>query len=339
MSLQLKQITKSLVLSLQLFSASTMACSSALLNIANEPVAVKSYDFHNGDGRLFFYPAGLTKTTFHPLNQKKPVQWTSKYKNLSFSQIGANLSFGGMNEAGLWMEILWDNGAQYAPPSGKSNVLNESHVIQYVLDQAATVDEAVALIKGVDLIPIIAKVHYFICDKDKNCAAVEGQKGKLVVTPARNLKALANDTYEVAVDDYKNGITNSRFGILATASSQAQYSGNAFDLLSAVSQENFTRWQIVYNLKTKTIKWRTVNRPEVKEIHLDELSSACQTQNLSWDIDVLSSGAPLTLGQAQPWTMDMATYYLSKFALSGTVPDELQKGVLAQQFIGLSCVK
>jgi penicillin V acylase-like amidase (Ntn superfamily) len=320
------------------YSAKTVACSSALLSCNNEAIVVKSYDFDSGSGRLFFYPAGLTKTVFHPMAPKQPFQWKSKYKSLGFSQIGAQFTFGGINEAGLSVEILWLNTASYPAADGQKPLLNESHIIQYLLDNAEDVGAVSNLLKSVDISPILARVHYYICDATKNCVVVYGQKNQLIVQNAKEAKSLANDSYEDSLQRYLSDKSdNSRFGKLARASNQINYKGNPFDLLDSVAQGAFTKWQIVYNLNQKKLSWRTDLQSDIQSVNLTALNSKCQTFNLSWDVNTKYNSKDLDLAQTDVWSLLLAQKYLQEFPLSSQVPDDKKQAFIGQQFFGLSC--
>jgi penicillin V acylase-like amidase (Ntn superfamily) len=60
-------------------------------------------------GLIFWNPAGIKKRALIK-PPEEPVEWLSKYGNITFNQVGRDFPSSGMNEKGLIVEqtILWN---------------------------------------------------------------------------------------------------------------------------------------------------------------------------------------------------------------------------------------
>ena len=103
------------------------------------------------------------------------------------------LPFDGMNEKGVAMALLAVPKAD--PPRLPGRVtLNTTTAIRLVLDKAATVDEALALLGRYDLY-FSGKVecHYLIADRSGKAVVVEFQDGKMETVPQTKSYAIATN--------------------------------------------------------------------------------------------------------------------------------------------------
>ena len=83
---------------------------------------------------------GVTKT----VRRGTPaLTWTSKYGSITFNQYGREFAHGGMNEAGLVIELMWLQETQYPGPDDRFG-LDCLQWVQYHLDTSATVAEVLA---------------------------------------------------------------------------------------------------------------------------------------------------------------------------------------------------
>jgi len=133
-----------------LLPASTMACSTFKLQVGEK--LVYGHNLNQGDigvpGLLFVNPAGTFKmgrswnelTTAEKLDPSD-CRWISRYGSVTFNCFGKNLPDGGMNEAGL---VIWEMSEDVEYPRNDSLPrLNQMSWMQYILDNCATLDEAV----------------------------------------------------------------------------------------------------------------------------------------------------------------------------------------------------
>lgn len=144
------------------------------------------------------------------------VKWTSVYGSV----VTAGYDIGvcdGMNEKGLVANLLFLAETDYHRPGEKRPVMGLSIWTQYVLDNLATVDEAMEEL-GKELFRIDdpdltnwakSTLHLSIYDSTGNSAIFEYIDGKLVIHHGRNCQVMTNTpSYDKqqTLDDYWNQI-------------------------------------------------------------------------------------------------------------------------------------
>lgn len=226
------------------------ACRSACFADDSSHYVVKSFDFHIEGGHFFSRPPQVSKIALVSRDEFQPLKWTSKYESLTFSQIGPDFPFGGLNSQGVVVEALWL--ASSGSPALTSGVptVNESQYLQYILDTAATVDEALRLTKQLQIERVIAPLHYLMCDASRVCAVVEmksqGLQTRLLQQPEDQV--LENVPHELMVrKDSRNPI---RLLFLEHRQQIKNSLEGAFQWLEKVKTPGWSRWQIVYDLKS-----------------------------------------------------------------------------------------
>ncbi|HEX9942830.1 MAG TPA: linear amide C-N hydrolase [Thermoanaerobaculia bacterium] len=266
------------------------ACTTFCLKRGSEAVFGKNYDWSVGDGLVIVNKRGVAKTADLP-PQEKPAQWTSKYGSVTFNQYGREFPSGGMNEAGLTVELMWLDETRYPDPDGRP-VLGCLEWIQYQLDNFATVAEVVKN-AGRLRISSMARIHFLACDRGGSCAAVEFLDGKPVVHAGASLpaRALTNDTYEESLR-FREGSRGNAGALQGAGSLQRfvrasqrvdDYAARgtddpvryAFETLDAVAQGSFTRWSIVYDLRAGRVHWRTRENRRVRSAALSAFDFSC----------------------------------------------------------------
>ena len=150
---------------------------------------------------LYLYPRGLQKRGAHTDNT---IFWTSKYGSV----VTAGYDIGvadGMNEKGLVANLLFLTESSYKRPDDNRPVMGISIWTQYVLDNFATVDEAVAELKKevfrIDApdLPNGAKstLHLSISDATGNSAIFEYIDGNLIIHQGKECQVMTNSpTYD-----------------------------------------------------------------------------------------------------------------------------------------------
>ena len=158
---------------------------------------------------IYVFPRGMQRAGY---NKGETVKWTSKYGSV----IATGYDIGtcdGMNEKGLVAGLLFLPESVYDRPGDTRPVMGISIWTQYVLDNFATVDEAVAeLSKEVFRIddpdlPNGAKstLHLSISDASGNSAIFEHLNGNLVIHEGRECQVMTNSpTYDkqLTLNDY-----------------------------------------------------------------------------------------------------------------------------------------
>lgn len=167
---------------------------------------------------LWIFPSGLKRNGEAGPNS---LQWTSKYGSIVAA--GYDLaSTDGMNEKGLVVNVLWLDESVYPKWDGKSKPgLTIAAWVQYVLDNFATVSEAVKELEkekfGLLVMKIpgtedMATLHLILSDATGDNAILEYINGKLVIHHDKSYVVATNSpTYEkqLALAEYWNEIGGS----------------------------------------------------------------------------------------------------------------------------------
>jgi penicillin V acylase-like amidase (Ntn superfamily) len=130
-----------------------------------------------------------------------PLRWTSKYATLVTSVYGLG-GIDGMNERGLALHGLYLEDTDYGPRDPSRPGVHAGMWPQYLLDQAADVAEAVALMDDIDVVMATAHgfdatIHLALEDASGDSAIIEFAHGKPVVHHGRQFTVMTNDpTYD-----------------------------------------------------------------------------------------------------------------------------------------------
>jgi hypothetical protein len=171
------------------------------------------------------------------------------------------LPFDGMNERGLFVGLAADESASLAADPAKPTV-GGVRVLRLVLDEAATVDEAVAVFNRYNLdFDGGPALHYLVADATGAAAVVEYVDGRMSVV--RDTRVLTNIRLTGAPPSLR--MADDRY---ATASAGLDRGvadwPRAMDILRDVAQPH-TRWSAVYDPATATVRvvagqrWETVH--------------------------------------------------------------------------------
>lgn len=294
-----------------------LACSTFLINRNGQLVFGRNYDWVSGNGILMVNSAGLLKTSFVP--GSKSISWMARYGSVSFNQFGKEMPHGGMNEKGLVVELMWLQGTSY-PATDQRAAVNELQWIQYQLDNCASIEEVIATDK---LLRIdrnnAAPLHYLIADASGKAATIEFLNGAMVVHKGNELRfpVLTNSTYESSLQQLdpstRSKEPSNSFDRFTTACSllQQYQSGNsnippvdyAFTMLNKVSQSQYTKWSIVYDISNKKIEFITQGNEKRRSIGFADLDFKCNGAGKFVDINAALQGdltkqlAPLNVEQ------------------------------------------
>jgi penicillin V acylase-like amidase (Ntn superfamily) len=126
-----------------------------------------------------------------------PLRWTSKYGSLVTTVYGMGTA-DGMNERGLSGHMLYLPSTDFGPPDPAKPALQAGLWVQYLLDTAATVPEALALLDDVQLVMVEAHgarttVHLALEDASGDSSIIEFISGKQVVHHGRAFRVMTND--------------------------------------------------------------------------------------------------------------------------------------------------
>lgn len=293
------------------------ACTSFRLKNGAGWLMAKSYDWHTRDGLLLVNQRGARKTAF-VAGSRRAATWVSRYASLTFNQYGRELPLGGINEAGVAVEVLWLGATQLPSLEANKPTLNELQLIQYLLDTSGTLPELLANLRKVQVQRAYAPVHYFACDASGRCAAIEYLQGALVVNGGATLLApvLTNNTYSsslVFLSGYnalgrvpESQSSIDRFVRVSRGVSKkttGDATTRAFELLASVRTGSYTKWQIVYNLATKEVLFRLPGETRTLRVRLAGRALRCGAPTQA--MDLIGTIDPLRPRQWQPWRTEL----------------------------------
>jgi choloylglycine hydrolase len=163
---------------------------------------------------IWIFPRGMERNGQTGANSLK---WTSKYGSVVTSAFEI-ASTDGMNEKGLVANLLWLPDSEYPVRDPNMPGLAITAWVQYMLDNFATVAEAVSSIREdsfqvvSDMMPDgsrLATLHLSISDADGDSAIFEYMNGKLTVYHSKDYKVMTNaPTYDkqLALSEYWKSI-------------------------------------------------------------------------------------------------------------------------------------
>lgn len=285
-----------------------MACTTFLIKKDGNIVFGRNYDWVTETGVVHTNLRGQVKTSL-PLDEGKSFEWTSQYGSITFNQYGKEFPTGGMNEAGLVVELMWLSESEF-PKRDERYALSVLQWIQYVLDNCSTIDEVIATDKKVRIFSSDAPQHYLVADAEGNAATIEFLKGKMVVHRGDNLPyaVLANSPYGHSIDAVRRAEQKGdsaafgdnslqRFRTACRRVSEVQnrnFEGplekEAFTILDEIGQGDFTKWSIVYNITERSIQFRTNSKRTIKMISFKSFDLGCDAASLSLNMKTETAG-------------------------------------------------
>ncbi|MFB3907267.1 MAG: linear amide C-N hydrolase [Candidatus Eisenbacteria bacterium] len=302
-------------------SSLAAACTCFTVDARGQVLVGRNYDWDFSDGLVLVNKRGATKVAGYDASSQAGV-WTSQHGSVTFNQYGRDFPQGGMNEAGLVVEVLWLEGTVF-PSEDERLSLPAVQWIQYQLDSSATVEEVIASLDRVRCSGSV-ELHFFVADRTGETASVEYLDGKAVVhrTHARSpagdgrtqvapmeTPVLTNDTYtdserflqrhegfggherlprsESSLGRFARAASGCR--ALASGARRAE-AADLFRLLDDVSQKARTQWSIVYDPVTLAIQFRTKESRGVKTILLADLDFSCSSPVRILDVNEKGSG-------------------------------------------------
>ncbi len=285
-----------------LLPSAVSACTTFCLERNGSVVFGKNYDFGIGSGMLVVNKRGVSKVS-QAGAPDHPARWVSRYGSLTFNQFGREFPSGGMNEAGLVVELMWLDAARYPRPDSRPAV-GVLEWIQYQLDNFATAAEVVANAERVR-IASRTPLHYLVGDRAGGCASVEFLEGRLVAHTGAALpaRALTNDTYDSSLaflrERERSGARElpagpgslERFVRAATLLQAAERTPKApaldaaFRILGSAANPSRTQWSIAYDLRNLRVHFRTRTNPKARTVALAAFDLSCRTPVQVSDVD------------------------------------------------------
>ena len=291
-----------LVSVLVFLTSNAIACTTFCFMNKGEWVYGRNYDWYIEHCLIMVNKRGVAKTA---LTQDNPAQWVSKYGSITFNQYGREFPLGGMNEAGLVIEVMWLEQTEYPQPDSRKG-LSTLQWLQYQLDNFSTADEVITTNEAIRITQGATPLHFLVCDRTGKAATIEFLEGDMVVHTGSNLpvSALTNSTYASSLRFYEAfdgdetkelylSADNSLKRFVWAAGGVEQWDSEtcgspvdyAFGVLDKVSI-NFTMFSIVYHVGEDRIYYRCQSNANIRYIDCDEFGYSCDEPVKILDITV-----------------------------------------------------
>jgi hypothetical protein len=267
----------SILVSILVIYTSSIAypCTTFVLRTDKGIVFGRNLDWITGTGLVLTNPRSLEKAAIVDPSERA-IKWVSKFGSITFNQVGRDLPYGGMNEAGLIVEHMTLDETIY-PSKDNRYAIGALQWIQFQLDNYSTVAEVINSDTLLRIVDASSKIHFLVSDRFGHVAAIEFLNGKMVCHTEKSLpvETLANSTYEKSIDCYnKNGDTKSNLSLYNFCTAAQKIDGlkssgsdstikQAYDILGAVSQGLGTKWSIVYDITNMRIYFKIFETPTI----------------------------------------------------------------------------
>jgi len=311
-----------------LVCSDSRSCTTFTLQKNGKVVYGRNLDWHADSGLICINARQVAKKSLVLPQKPRPVNpasWISKYGSVTFNSVGREVPTGGMNEAGLVVDVMWLDETRYEKADERPEV-NVFQWTQYLLDTCRNVDEVLASFSKVRISEDgFPPQHYLVADRTGKTAVIEFINGKIETRIGGDLPytCLANNTYTESKTFAGSKLSGEGAKSLpqgegslerfTRAAAQVQsFSGNAsklidysFDILHSVNagyelNQHSTVWSIVYDVTGKKIHFRTNGNRERRSIDMAGLDFGNGKPALGWPIvsdakgDITRQPVPLT---------------------------------------------
>jgi len=300
------------------------ACSTFKLQKGDSLIC--GHNLNYGDigvpGLIFINKRGIFKLgrTWSELTTKERLNpsshcWISRYGSVTFNCVGRDFADGGMNEVGLYIWEMNEDGDY--PKNDSLPKLYELNWMQYILDNYSTVEEAIHCASEIEIEG--PGKHFFVGDAQGDCAAIAFIDGRIVVNRDRTMPVpgLFNTPYkrELELLKYYKGsgglyepdLSDHRVPrFVKTAVMIRDYEPTrsvvdyGFEMLDTLRVYDVPEWSVVFDVRKRRVYFKTRVNPEIKSISMDQIdfSNNDPVQILNMDIgdggDVVNEFHPYT---------------------------------------------
>lgn len=200
------------LLTVGLLASAVEACTRVVyLGADHNVITARSMDWKLDVGtNLWIFPRGMHRTGETGPNSLK---WTSKYGSVIATGYDISTT-DGMNEAGMAANMLWLVESSYPTDNPGKPGLTIAAWAQYVLDNFATVQEAVDALRKepfsivTDKVPgedRLATLHLSLSDATGDSAIIEYIDGKQIIHHSRSYQVMTNSPIfekQLAMEEY-----------------------------------------------------------------------------------------------------------------------------------------
>jgi len=252
--------------------------------------------------------------------------WISRYGSVTFNAFGRDFPDGGMNEVGLYIWEMNEDGDY--PKNDSLPKLYELNWMQYILDNYSTVEEAIQRASEIEVEG--PGKHFFVGDAQGNCAAVAFIDGKVVVNKGENMPVpgLFNTPYnrELELLKYYQGFGGlyepdlsdprvPRFVKTAVMIRDYKPSHNivdyGFKMLDALKVYDIPEWSVVFDVRKRHVYFKTRVNPEIKHLSMDEIDFSSNSPVLIVNMDIKEGGD--VFPRFHPYTNEEMRGFTEKF--------------------------
>ena len=237
---------------------------------------------------LWIFPRGIERSGETGTNSLK---WTSKYGSVVTSAFEI-ASTDGMNEKGLVANLLWLPESEYPVRDKNKPGLAITAWVQYMLDNFATVEEAVTFIDEdtfqvvSDMMPDgsrLATLHLSISDATSDCAIFEYISGKLTVYHNKEYNVMTNSpTYnkQLVLNEYWKSIGGLSF-LPGTNRPSDRFARAHFyiDALPKTDDEKIAVASVFSVIRNASVPYG-ISTPEYPEISTTQWRTVSESKNL-----------------------------------------------------------
>jgi len=346
-----------ILLAMNIFSPQDInACSTIKLQHGKQ--LIYGHNLNQGDigvpGLIFINKRGLFKKgrTWSELASKDQTDpsnlfWISRYGSVTFNCFGKDFPDGGMNEAGLYIWEMSED-ADY-PKNDKLPKLNQMNWMQYILDNCATLEEAIQCASSIEIEGW--GWHYFVGDVHGNTAAIAFIDAKVVVHKGEDMPVpgLFNTPYERELELLKyykgfgghyepnlNDPEVPRF--VKTAVMLRDYDPSievvdyGFEMLNTLRVNDDPEWSVIIDVGQQHVYFKTRQNPEIKSFSLNEIDFSNNSPVLIINMDIMDGGD--VLEQLHPYTNEEMSLFTRTFVVP-ILPEEFltSGGITLDEYI------
>lgn len=151
--------------------------------------------------KLVVFPRGMKreggKVGDQVVVKENPATWTSQYGSLVTTVYGIG-TVDGINEKGLAGHALYLKATDFGPRDASRPGVQAGLWLQYALDNAATVKEALKVLEEIQVVMVeargrLATIHLALEDESGDSAIIEFVNGKRVVHHGKQYQVMTND--------------------------------------------------------------------------------------------------------------------------------------------------
>ena len=305
------------LMSLLLVGKPLYACSTIKLQHGRELLYGHNLNNNGSDipGLVFINKRGVFKTgrswdEMINRDRRKPstASWIARYGSVTFNTFAKDFPDGGMNEAGIY---IWEMGLSHSavtyPKGDGLPRLNQMHWMQYILDNAATLDEALDCARTFAIDGW--GWHFFLGDRDGCCAVIDFIDGQVVVHRGEQMPVpgLFNARYDRELEQarYFKGFGGQYEPVLSdpkvpryvkTGIMGQAYDGreNALDycfkMLDHLFVSEVADWSVVFDVRRRRVHFRTSLNRAIKYFSLDDCDFSATAPVMILNIDIPAGG-------------------------------------------------